>query len=99
MKVKLDLEIAIFHLWTLGPPSPPSFRTLYDGSAPIIFPSGPVTLQSLLAGALGGVRTSMAESLRSLSVRGHSLPLLSPPLILLAATNLKTFTMKGWYWY
>ena len=74
---------------------PPSFRTLYDGSAPIIFPSGPVTLQSLLAGAVTGAPTSLASSLVSLCVRGHSLPLLSPPLLLLKATKLTSFSMKG----
>ena len=32
-------------------------RTLYDGSAPILYPGGPVTLQQVVGGAGGGART------------------------------------------
>jgi len=74
---------------------PPSFRTLYDGAAPVIFPSGPITLQQLLPYAIEAPVTPLSENLISLTVRGHSLPLLSPPLALLACKKLKTFSMHG----
>ena len=74
---------------------PPSFRTLYDGAAPIIFPSGPVTLQELLPQAAAAATSPLAASLRRLTVRGHSLPLLCPPLVLLACPALRTFRMAG----
>ena len=74
---------------------PPSFRNLYDGAAPIIFPSGPVTLQSLLPAAVCAPTTPLSSSLRSLTIRGHSLPLLCPPLVLLACPLLQHFSMSG----
>ena len=74
---------------------PPSFRTLYDGASPIMFPSGPVTVQSLLPLALTAPTTPLASSLRCLLVRGHSLPLLCPPLLLLACPRLHKFSMTG----
>ena len=70
-------------------------RTLYDGSAPILYPGGPVTLQQVVGGAGGGARTRLAATLRTLVIRGHSLPLLCPPLALLACPALRSFTMSG----
>ena len=70
-------------------------RTLYDGSAPILYPGGPVTLQEVVGGALGGARTRLAATLQKLTIRGHSLPLLCPPLALLACPALRSFTMSG----
>ena len=70
-------------------------RSLYDASIPILFPSGPVTLQQLLPRALRSWRTRLAETLTSLRIRGHSLPLMCPPLILLACPRLRSFSMTG----
>ena len=74
---------------------PPSFRTLYDASSPIIFPTGPVSLHQLLPGAVTSAKTRLADSLHSLVIRGHSLPIVCPPLILLACANLQSFSMSG----
>lgn len=98
------------HLSSLGL-DPPSFRfasssflsrphrmyarSLYDASTPIIFPSGPVTLHQLLPRAQAAAKTRLAETLTSLRIRGHSLPLLCPPLVLLACPGLRSFSMTG----
>ena len=74
---------------------PPSFRTLYDGAAPVIFPSGPITLQQLLPLASKAPITPLSKNLQSLTIRGHSLPLLCPPLAVMACKKLKTFSMHG----
>ena len=71
------------------------FRTLYDGAAPVIFPSGPITLQQLLPCAVNAPRTPLSKTLISLSIRGHSLPLLCPPLALMACEKLGSFNMNG----
>jgi len=74
---------------------PPSFRTLYDGAAPVIFPSGPITLQQLLPHAVTAPRTPLSKNLLTLTIRGHSLPLLCPPLALMACKKLGSFSMTG----
>ena len=70
-------------------------RSLYDASTPIIFPSGPVTLHQLLPRAQVAAKTRLAETLTSLTIRGHSLPLMCPPLVLLACPRLRSFSMTG----